>query len=143
MREELGKLFDGAVVLCTTKAVLRELETLGEAFSASRAMAKRLRKVAVTHVDDAGESGALSPAQSILSIVKSRGSGVNYSVATQDSELRQQLREMGGVCVLFSSYNVISKALSLFPCSLYYAHELRGNHCSVYCVSLVIFGVCF
>jgi U3 small nucleolar RNA-associated protein 23 len=102
IREQLPKILGGAhCKQLVTSCVLHELKSLGETFRGAFLIAKRLQVRACGH-----QRHPKAVHECFISLIENDNPH-HYLVATQDSKLKQQLRHIPGVPILYIHYNVV------------------------------------
>lgn len=84
----------------TTYCIYAELKKLGPDFRPTAAQAKKLEKRRCTH------SPAVTAAECIKQVIGATNEN-NYCVATQDLELREELRKIPGIPILYINKSVL------------------------------------
>ena len=96
IKEQLGKYLQGETKILTTPCNVIELESLGPKFYGPCLIMKQFP------VHQCGHSKKrLGGSSCVLSMVKDKEQEKRYIVATQDRELTNSLREIGGIPVLY------------------------------------------
>uniref|UniRef100_A0A8C3K7X1 rRNA-processing protein UTP23 homolog n=1 Tax=Calidris pygmaea TaxID=425635 RepID=A0A8C3K7X1_9CHAR len=120
IREQLPGYLGGATQLCTTRCVLKELESLGKALYGAKLIAQRFQLRSCSHhKDPVGGSACL------LSMIE-EGNPHHFFIATQDQELANKVKKKAGVPLLFIIQNtmVLDKPS---PKSLAFVQKLQMN----------------
>eukprot|EP00040_Diaphanoeca_grandis_P002608 m.22243 g.22243 ORF g.22243 m.22243 type:complete len:220 (-) comp13745_c0_seq1:65-724(-) len=101
IREQFGEYLGAIVEPVTTKCVIDELEALGEDFRGAKLVAKRLvvRKCGHKHG---------FPADECIAHLIGNKNRHNYSVATQDGDLKAKLRQVAGIPILNLYHNQLN-----------------------------------
>ncbi|GAB0181691.1 rRNA-processing protein UTP23 homolog [Grus americana] len=120
IREQLPGYLDGATQLCTTRCVLKELESLGKALYGAKLIAQRFQVRNCSHHKD-----PVSGSVCLLSMIE-EGNPHHYFIATQDQDLANKVKKKAGVPLLFIIQNtmVLDKPS---PKSLAFVQKLQMN----------------
>ncbi|NXO01585.1 UTP23 protein, partial [Rhinopomastus cyanomelas] len=120
IREQLPGYLGGAVQLCTSRCVLKELESLGKALYGAKLIAQRFEVRNCSHHKD-----PVSGSACLLSMIE-EGNPHHYFVATQDQELANKVKKKAGVPLLFIIQNtmVLDKPS---PKSLAFVQKLQAD----------------
>ena len=109
IKEQLPKYLDAEIQLLTTECVLNELECLGGALYGALVIAKRFKTRKCGHREHI-------PATDCVSHLVGEANEKRYFVATQDKQLRNALRKIPGVPLLYINYNCIVMEKPSFVC---------------------------
>ncbi|XP_074057432.1 rRNA-processing protein UTP23 homolog [Macrotis lagotis] len=101
LREQLPRYLMGETQLCTTRCVLKELESLGKELYGAKLIAQRCQVRSCSHFKD-----AISGAECLLSMIED-GNPHHFFVATQDQNLSLQVKKNPGVPLLFIIQNTV------------------------------------
>lgn len=101
LREQLPRYLMGETQLCTTRCVLKELESLGKELYGAKLIAQRCQLRSCSHFKD-----AVSGAECLLSMIED-GNPHHFFVATQDQNLSLQVKKTPGVPLLFIIQNTV------------------------------------
>ncbi|NXH12711.1 UTP23 protein, partial [Bucco capensis] len=120
IREQLPGYLDGATQLCTTRCVLKELESLGKALYGAKLIAQRFQVRKCSHHKD-----PVSGSACLLSMIE-EGNPHHFFIATQDQDLANKVKKKAGVPLLFIIQNtmVLDKPS---PRSLAFVQKLQTN----------------
>ncbi|XP_008503573.2 rRNA-processing protein UTP23 homolog [Calypte anna] len=120
IREQLPGYLGGATQLCTTRCVLKELESLGKALYGAKLIAQRFQVRSCSHHKD-----PVSGSTCLLSLIE-EGNPHHYFIATQDQDLANKVKKKAGVPLLFIIQNtmVLDKPS---PKSLAFVQKLQTN----------------
>ncbi|XP_071594341.1 rRNA-processing protein UTP23 homolog [Heliangelus exortis] len=120
IREQLPGYLGGATELCTTRCVLKELESLGKALYGAKLIAQRFQVRSCSHHKD-----PVSGLTCLLSLIE-EGNPHHYFIATQDQDLANKVKKKAGVPLLFIIQNtmVLDKPS---PKSLAFVQKLQTN----------------
>ncbi|XP_040444284.1 rRNA-processing protein UTP23 homolog [Falco naumanni] len=120
IREQLPGYLDGATQLCTTRCVLKELESLGKALYGAKLIAQRFQVRKCSHQKD-----PVSGSACLLSMIE-EGNPHHFFIATQDQDLANKVKKKAGVPLLFIIQNtmVLDKPS---PKSLVFVQKLQTN----------------
>ncbi|NXN26161.1 UTP23 protein, partial [Nycticryphes semicollaris] len=120
IREQLPGYLGGATQLCTTRCVLKELESLGKALYGAKLIAQRFQLRSCSHHKD-----PVSGSACLLSMIE-EGNSHHFFIATQDQELANKVKKKAGVPLLFIIQNtmVLDKPS---PKSLAFVQKLQMN----------------
>ncbi|KAM9387098.1 rRNA-processing protein UTP23 homolog [Phaethornis superciliosus] len=120
IREQLPGYLGGATQLCTTRCVLKELESLGKALYGAKLIAQRFQVRSCSHHKD-----PVSGSTCLLSMIE-EGNPHHYFIATQDQDLANKVKKKAGVPLLFIIQNtmVLDKPS---PKSLAFVQKLQTN----------------
>ncbi|PKU49587.1 hypothetical protein llap_140 [Limosa lapponica baueri] len=120
IREQLPGYLGGATQLCTTRCVLKELESLGKALYGAKLIAQRFQLRSCSH-----HKGPVSGSACLLSMIE-EGNPHHFFIATQDQELANKVKKKAGVPLLFIIQNtmVLDKPS---PKSLAFVQKLQMN----------------
>ncbi|KAF1660930.1 UNVERIFIED_CONTAM: hypothetical protein FQV16_0000798, partial [Eudyptes robustus] len=120
IREQLPGYLDGATQLCTTRCVLKELESLGKALYGAKLIAQRFQVRNCSHHKD-----PVSGSTCLLSMIE-EGNPHHFFIATQDQDLANKVKKKAGVPLLFIIQNtmVLDKPS---PKSLAFVQKLQTN----------------
>ncbi|NXR13410.1 UTP23 protein, partial [Semnornis frantzii] len=120
IREQLPGYLGGITQLCTTRCVLKELQSLGKALYGAKLIAQRSELQNCSHhKDPVGGSACL------LSMIED-GNPQHFFIATQDRDLANKVKKKAGVPLLFIIQNtmVLDKPS---PKSLAFVQKLQTN----------------
>ncbi|KAF7247070.1 hypothetical protein EYD10_07081 [Varanus komodoensis] len=101
IREQLPGYLAGATQLCTTRCILKELESLGKELYGAKLIAQRCQVRHCSHFKNP-VSGSLC----LLSMVED-GNPHHYFIATQDQDLTAKIKKRAGVPLLFIIQNTM------------------------------------
>ncbi|NXT84982.1 UTP23 protein, partial [Zapornia atra] len=101
IREQLPGYLGGATQLCTTRCVLKELESLGKALYGAKLIAQRFQLRNCSHHKD-----PVSGLACLLSMIE-EGNPHHYFIATQDQDLANKVKKKAGVPLLFIIQNTM------------------------------------
>ncbi|CAH2285792.1 rRNA-processing UTP23 homolog [Pelobates cultripes] len=101
IKEQLPKYLMGEVQLCTTRCVLKELESLGKELYGAKLIAQRFQVRSCSHFKD-----PVSGSACLLSLTADNNPH-HYFIATQDQELSTKLKKRAGVPLMFIIQNTI------------------------------------
>ncbi|XP_074001741.1 rRNA-processing protein UTP23 homolog [Numenius arquata] len=101
IREQLPGYLGGATQLCTTRCVLKELESLGKALYGAKLIAQRFQLRSCSHHKD-----PVSGSACLLSMIE-EGNPHHFFIATQDQELANKVKKKAGVPLLFIIQNTM------------------------------------
>ncbi|OPJ83792.1 rRNA-processing protein UTP23 homolog [Patagioenas fasciata] len=120
IREQLPGYLGGAVQFCTTRCVLKELESLGKALYGAKLIAQRFEVRNCSHRKD-----PVSGLACLLSMVE-EGNPHHFFIATQDQDLANKVKKKAGIPLLFIIQNtmVLDKPS---PKSLAFVQKLQMN----------------
>ncbi|NXT43129.1 UTP23 protein, partial [Pelecanoides urinatrix] len=120
IREQLPGYLGGATQLCTTRCVLKELESLGKAVYGAKLIAQRFQVRNCSHHKD-----PVSGSACLLSMIE-EGNPHHFFIATQDQDLANKVKKKAGVPLLFIIQNtmVLDKPS---PKSLAFVQKLQTN----------------
>ncbi|NXK17403.1 UTP23 protein, partial [Arenaria interpres] len=120
IREQLPGYLGGGTQLCTTRCVLKELESLGKALYGAKLIAQRFQLRSCSHHKD-----PVSGSACLLSMIE-EGNPHHFFIATQDQELANKVKKKAGVPLLFIIQNtmVLDKPS---PKSLAFVQKLQMN----------------
>ncbi|XP_032849447.2 rRNA-processing protein UTP23 homolog [Tyto alba] len=120
IREQLPGYLAGATQLCTTRCVLKELESLGKALYGAKLIAQRFQVRNCSHHKD-----PVSGSACLLSMIE-EGNPHHFFIATQDQDLANKVKKKAGVPLLFIIQNtmVLDKPS---PKSLAFVQKLQTN----------------
>ncbi|XP_074429764.1 rRNA-processing protein UTP23 homolog [Larus michahellis] len=120
IREQLPGYLGGATQLCTTRCVLKELESLGKALCGAKLIAQRFEVRNCSHHKD-----PVSGSVCLLSMIE-EGNPHHFFIATQDQDLANKVKKKAGVPLLFIIQNtmVLDKPS---PKSLAFVQKLQMN----------------
>ncbi|NXV10756.1 UTP23 protein, partial [Cepphus grylle] len=120
IREQLPGYLGGATQLCTTRCVLKELESLGKALYGAKLIAQRFEVRNCSHHKD-----PVSGSVCLLSMIE-EGNPHHFFIATQDQDLANKVKKKAGVPLLFIIQNtmVLDKPS---PKSLAFVQKLQMN----------------
>lgn len=110
IKEQLPKYLDAEIQLLTTECVLNELESLGGALYGALVIAKRFKTRKCGHREHVS-------ATECVSHLVGEENEKRYFVATQDKQLRNRLRKIPGVPLLYINYNCIVMEKPSFVCT--------------------------
>ncbi|NXY85817.1 UTP23 protein, partial [Alcedo cyanopectus] len=121
IREQLPGYLDGITQLCTTRCVLKELESLGKALYGAKLIAQRCQVRNCSH-----HKAPVSGSVCLLSMIE-EGNPHHFFIATQDQDLANKVKKKAGVPLLFIIQNtmVLDKPS---PKSLAFVQKLQTNH---------------
>ncbi|NXF02506.1 UTP23 protein, partial [Smithornis capensis] len=120
IREQLPGYLCGAAQLCTTRCVIKELESLGKELYGAKLIAQRFEVRNCSHRKD-----PVSGSTCLLSMIED-GNPHHFFIATQDQELSNKVKKKPGVPLLFIIQNtmVLDKPS---PKSLAYVQKLQTD----------------
>ncbi|KAM8810387.1 rRNA-processing protein UTP23 homolog [Eudromia elegans] len=120
IREQLPGYLDGATHLCTTRCVLKELESLGKALYGAKLIAQKFQVRNCSHLKN-----PVSGSACLLSMIE-EGNPHHFFIATQDQDLANKVKKKPGVPLLFIIQNtmVLDKPS---PKSLAFVQMLQTN----------------
>ncbi|XP_027501546.1 rRNA-processing protein UTP23 homolog [Corapipo altera] len=120
IREQLPGYLGGAAQLCTTRCVIKELESLGKALYGAKLIAQRFQVRNCSHHKD-----PVSGSTCLLSMIVD-GNPHHFFIATQDQDLSNKVKKKPGVPLLFIIQNtmVLDKPS---PKSLAFVQKLQTN----------------
>ncbi|XP_032568296.1 rRNA-processing protein UTP23 homolog [Chiroxiphia lanceolata] len=120
IREQLPGYLGGAAQLCTTRCVIKELESLGKALYGAKLIAQRFQVRNCSHHKD-----PVSGSTCLLSMIED-GNPHHFFIATQDQDLSNKVKKKPGVPLLFIIQNtmVLDKPS---PKSLAFVQKLQTN----------------
>ncbi|NWQ63804.1 UTP23 protein, partial [Neopipo cinnamomea] len=120
IREQLPGYLGGAAQLCTTRCVIKELESLGKALYGAKLIAQRFEVRKCSHLKD-----PVSGSTCLLSMTED-GNPHHFFIATQDQDLSNKVKKKPGVPLLFIIQNtmVLDKPS---PKSLAFVQKLQTN----------------
>ncbi|KAM5281037.1 rRNA-processing protein UTP23 homolog [Ctenodactylus gundi] len=101
LREQLPRYLMGETQLCTTRCVLKELETLGKDLYGAKLIAQKCQVRNCPHFKN-----AVSGSDCLLSMVE-EGNPHHYFVATQDQNLSVKVKKKPGIPLMFIIQNTI------------------------------------
>ncbi|NXJ61679.1 UTP23 protein, partial [Rostratula benghalensis] len=101
IREQLPGYLGGATQLCTTRCVLKELESLGKALYGAKLIAQRFQLRSCSHHKD-----PVSGSACLLSMIE-ESNPHHFFIATQDQELANKVKKKAGVPLLFIIQNTM------------------------------------
>ncbi|NXT20326.1 UTP23 protein, partial [Syrrhaptes paradoxus] len=101
IREQLPGYLGGATQLCTTRCVLKELESLGKALYGAKLIAQRFQIRNCSHHKD-----PVSGSACLLSMIE-EGNLHHFFIATQDQDLANKVKKKAGVPLLFIIQNTM------------------------------------
>nr|XP_056710667.1 rRNA-processing protein UTP23 homolog [Euleptes europaea] len=101
IREQLPGYLAGAAQLCTTRCVLKELESLGKELYGAKLIAQRCQVRHCSHFKEPVNGSAC-----LLSMVEG-GNPHHYFVATQDQVLGTKVKKRAGIPLLFIIQNTM------------------------------------
>lgn len=101
LREQLPRYLMGETQLCTTRCVLKELETLGKELYGAKLIAQKCQVRNCPHF-----KSAVSGSECLLSMVDD-GNPHHYFVATQDQNLSVKVKKNPGIPLMFIIQNTI------------------------------------
>ncbi|NWW91474.1 UTP23 protein, partial [Rhynochetos jubatus] len=101
IREQLPGYLGGATQLCTTRCVLKELESLGKALYGAKLIAQRFQVRNCSHHKD-----PVSGLACLLSMIE-EGNPHHFFIATQDQDLANKVKKKAGVPLLFIIQNTM------------------------------------
>ncbi|XP_046840114.1 rRNA-processing protein UTP23 homolog isoform X3 [Xenia sp. Carnegie-2017] len=110
IKEQLPKYLDANVQLLTTDCVVNELQNLGGSLYGAFVIAKRFKSRNCGHQDQ-----HVSATECVTHLV-GENNEKRYFIATQDKELRNALRKIPGVPLLYINYNCIVMERPSFVC---------------------------
>ncbi|NXU56373.1 UTP23 protein, partial [Turnix velox] len=120
IREQLPGYLGGPTQLCTTRCVIKELESLGKALYGAKLIAQRFQIRSCSHHKD-----PVSGSVCLLSMIE-EGNPHHFFIATQDQDLANKVKKKAGVPLLFIIQNtmVLDKPS---PKSLSFVQKLQMN----------------
>ncbi|XP_057885269.1 rRNA-processing protein UTP23 homolog [Ammospiza nelsoni] len=120
IREQLPGYLGGATQLCTTRCVIKELESLGKALYGAKLIAQRFQVRSCSH-----HKNPVSGSACLLSMIED-GNPHHFFIATQDQELSKKVKRKPGIPLLFIIQNtmVLDKPS---PKSLAFVQKLQTN----------------
>ncbi|NXG21651.1 UTP23 protein, partial [Grallaria varia] len=120
IREQLPGYLGGAAQLCTTRCVIKELESLGKALYGAKLIAQRFEVRNCSHHKD-----PVSGSTCLLSMIED-GNPHHFFIATQDQDLSNKVKKKPGIPLLFIIQNtmVLDKPSSK---SLAFVQKLQTN----------------
>ncbi|NXM70493.1 UTP23 protein, partial [Serilophus lunatus] len=120
IREQLPGYLGGAAQLCTTRCVIKELESLGKALYGAKLIAQRFQVRNCSHHKD-----PVSGSTCLLSMIENDNLH-HFFIATQDQDLSNKVKKKPGVPLLFIIQNtmVLDKPS---PKSLAFVQKLQTN----------------
>ncbi|XP_038198727.1 rRNA-processing protein UTP23 homolog isoform X2 [Arvicola amphibius] len=101
LRDQLPRYLMGETQLCTTRCVLKELETLGKELYGAKLIAQKCQVRNCRHV-----KSAVSGSECLLSMVE-EGNPHHYFVATQDQDLSVKVKKTPGIPLMFIIQNTM------------------------------------
>ncbi|KAL0612371.1 LOW QUALITY PROTEIN: rRNA-processing protein UTP23-like protein [Plecturocebus cupreus] len=101
LREQLPRYLMGETQLCTTRCVLKELETLGKDLYGAKLIAQKCQVRNCPHFKN-----AVSGSECLLSMVE-EGNPHHYFLATQDQNLSVKVKKKPGVPLMFIIQNTM------------------------------------
>uniref|UniRef100_A0A8C5MGW5 rRNA-processing protein UTP23 homolog n=1 Tax=Leptobrachium leishanense TaxID=445787 RepID=A0A8C5MGW5_9ANUR len=101
IKEQLPKYLMGEVQLCTSRCVLKELESLGKELYGAKLIAQRFQVRSCSHFKD-----PVSGSVCLLSLADDNNPH-HYFIATQDQELSTKIKKRAGVPLMFIIQNTI------------------------------------
>ncbi|XP_033011667.1 rRNA-processing protein UTP23 homolog [Lacerta agilis] len=101
IREQLPGYLAGATQLCTTRCVLKELESLGKELYGAKLIAQRFQVRNCSHFKN-----PVSGSACLLSMIEG-GNPHHYFIATQDQDLATKVKKKAGVPLLFIIQNTM------------------------------------
>ncbi|XP_040402863.1 rRNA-processing protein UTP23 homolog [Cygnus olor] len=101
IREQLPGYLGGPTQLCTTRCVLKELESLGKPLYGAKLIAQRCEVQNCSHHKD-----PVSGSACLLSMVE-EGNPHHFFIATQDQDLANKVKKKAGVPLLFIIQNTM------------------------------------
>ncbi|XP_021243963.1 rRNA-processing protein UTP23 homolog [Numida meleagris] len=101
IREQLPGYLGGATQLCTTRCILKELESLGKALYGAKLIAQSFQVRSCSHHKD-----PVSGSACLLSMVE-EGNPHHFFVATQDQDLANKVKKKAGIPLLFIIQNTM------------------------------------
>uniref|UniRef100_A0A8C9BJE7 rRNA-processing protein UTP23 homolog n=2 Tax=Phocoena sinus TaxID=42100 RepID=A0A8C9BJE7_PHOSS len=101
LREQLPRYLMGETQLCTTRCVLKELETLGKDLYGAKLIAQKCQVRNCPHFKN-----SVSGSECLLSMVED-GNPHHYFVATQDQNLSMKVKKKPGIPLMFIIQNTI------------------------------------
>ncbi|KAH0617482.1 hypothetical protein JD844_015778 [Phrynosoma platyrhinos] len=101
IREQLPGYLAGATQLCTTRCVLKELESLGKELYGAKLIAQRFQVRHCSHFKN-----PVSGSVCLLSMTEG-GNPHHYFIATQDQDLATKIKKRAGIPLLFIIQNTI------------------------------------
>lgn len=101
LRDQLPRYLMGEIQLCTTRCVLKELETLGQELYGAKLIAQKCQVRNCPHV-----KSPVSGSECLLSMVGEENPH-HYFVATQDQNLSVKVKKTPGIPLMFIIQNTI------------------------------------
>uniref|UniRef100_A0A8D0KMZ6 rRNA-processing protein UTP23 homolog n=1 Tax=Salvator merianae TaxID=96440 RepID=A0A8D0KMZ6_SALMN len=101
IREQLPGYLGGATQLCTTRCVLKELESLGKELYGAKLIAQRFQVRSCSHF-----TNPVSGSACLLSMIEENNPH-HYFIATQDQDLATKIKKRAGVPLLFIIQNTM------------------------------------
>ncbi|KAJ7338074.1 hypothetical protein JRQ81_010616 [Phrynocephalus forsythii] len=101
IRDQLPGYLGGAAQLCTTRCVLKELESLGKELYGAKLIAQRFQVRNCSHFKD-----PVSGSACLLSMIE-EGNPHHYFIGTQDQDLARKIKKRPGVPLLFIIQNTM------------------------------------
>ncbi|NXX17977.1 UTP23 protein, partial [Podargus strigoides] len=101
IREQLPGYLGGATQLCTSRCVLKELESLGKALYGAKLIAQTFQVLNCSHHKD-----PVSGSACLLSMIE-EGNPHHFFIATQDQDLANKVKKKAGVPLLFIIQNTM------------------------------------
>ncbi|CAI9155400.1 unnamed protein product [Rangifer tarandus platyrhynchus] len=101
LREQLPRYLMAETQLCTTRCVLKELETLGKDLYGAKLIAQKCQVRNCPHFKN-----AVSGSECLLSMVED-GNPHHYFLATQDQNLSMKVKKKPGIPLMFIIQNTI------------------------------------
>ncbi|XP_064010249.1 rRNA-processing protein UTP23 homolog [Pogoniulus pusillus] len=101
IREQLPGYLGGITQLCTTRCVLKELQSLGKALYGAKLIAQRSEIRNCSHHKD-----PVSGSACLLSMIED-GNPHHFFIATQDQDLANKVKKKAGVPLLFIIQNTM------------------------------------
>lgn len=101
LREQLPRYLMAETQLCTTRCVLKELETLGKDLYGAKLIAQKCQVRNCAHFKN-----AVSGSECLLSMVED-GNPHHYFLATQDQNLSMKVKKKPGIPLMFIIQNTI------------------------------------
>ncbi|NWV55510.1 UTP23 protein, partial [Daphoenositta chrysoptera] len=120
IREQLPGYLGGGAQLCTTRCVIKELESLGKALYGAKLIAQRFEVRNCSH-----HKTPVSGSTCLLSMTED-GNPHHFFIATQDQDLSNKVKRKPGIPLLFIIQNtmVLDKPS---PKSLAFVQKLQTN----------------
>ena len=103
LRDQLPRYLMGETQLCTTRCVLKELETLGKELYGAKLIAQKCQVRNCRHI-----KSAVSGSECLLSMVE-EGNPHHYFVATQDQDLSVKVNSWDSSRVHYSEHYVLDR----------------------------------